>query len=100
MQQTFALLCRTRALAQSRPVDARELFYGRVHSPLHAIAAEAGEADRTVAARMLEAKNDVERALAAEPPAPATVPALDRLLASTEQALRSVEVTTSSCELP
>ena len=100
LQEALAALCRTRGLAENRPGEARQLFYERVHSPLHVIAAGAGDRDRQVAARMLEAKNDVEQAFAKDPPAAATVPALDRLMASTEQALRSVGVTTSTCELP
>ncbi len=100
LQDAYAELCRTRALAATDLPAARNLFFGRVHSPLHAIAQAAEEADRPAAARMLEAKNDVEQALNEHAPATHIAPALDRLLTSTAEALRSVEVTTSNCQVP
>ncbi len=100
LQDTYAELCRTRALAATDLPAARDLFFGRVHSPLHAIAQAAEEVDRPAAASMLEAKNDVERALNEHVPATDTAAALDRLVTSTTEALRSVGVTTSGCEIP
>jgi hypothetical protein len=97
MKTTFTDLCRVQTLAESDVGQARDLFFGRVHSPLHEIAAAAGEADRAVAARLLEAKNDVERAFNQGASEDEAVLAVGRLLPRTEQALRSVGVTTSTC---
>lgn len=97
LRDGYADLCRTRSLAGSDAGEARDFFYGRVHSTLHDIARSAEDADRSVAARMLEAKNDVERSFNTSTPAAETTAALDRLLASTQEALISIGVTTSSC---
>lgn len=97
LQAAFTGLCETRSLAGDDLDEARGQFYGRVHSPLHDIARLAEEADRAVAARMLEAKNDVEQSFNTFAPADATTAALDRLLTRTEEALNSIGVTTSGC---
>lgn len=93
----YADLCETRSLAGGDVEEARGQFYSKVHSPLHDIARKAEEADRAVAARMLEAKNDVEQSFNTSAPADATTAALDRLLTRTAEALNSIGVTTSSC---
>ena len=98
LSDAYSELCDVSAQAGSDVDAARDLFYGRVHSPLHEIARVAGEVDRSVAARLLEAKNDVERAFADDAPAPEVSAALGRLLPRTGQALRSVGVTTSDCD--
>lgn len=98
LKEAYAGLCETRSLVHTDPAAARDLFYGTVHSPLHDIARAAQGADRAVAARMLEAKNDTERAFNTPAPAAETAGALDRLLPRTEEALRSIGVTTSACE--
>ena len=59
-------LCQARAQAR-QPEAAREIFFDRVHQPLHQLAAEAADADRAVAAKLLEAKQAVERDLAEDP---------------------------------
>lgn len=97
LRNAYGDLCRTHALADSDVDEARDLFYGRVHSPLHDIARRAEDSDRSVAARMLEAKNDVEQSFNASAPAARITAALDQLLASTEEALISIGVTTSTC---
>lgn len=97
METVYADLCRVQTLTRADLEEARDLFYGRVHSPLHEIARAAGEVDRTVAARLLEAKNDVEAAFNRRASGSQTAEAVGRLLPQTEQALRSVEVTTSTC---
>lgn len=91
-------LCRTRQLAPANPAGAGDLFFGRVHSPLHVIARAVEEADRPAAARLLEAKNDVERAFNAGAGGAQAAAALDRLLPSLAEALRSVGVTPSTCD--
>jgi len=100
LQDTYDQLCRTRALAVSQVPAARELFFSQVHSPLHLIAQAAQNVDRSVAARMLEAKNDVESVFNSAMSPDDAGAALDRLLPSTAEALRSVGVTTSGCDIP
>ncbi|HYO00249.1 MAG TPA: hypothetical protein VEU28_11295 [Actinomycetota bacterium] len=97
LRTAYADLCRTRSLTDTDLEGARDQFYGEVHSPLHDIAREAEDANRSVAARMLEAKNDVELAFNTSAPAADTADALDRLLVRTEEALISIGVTTSGC---
>jgi hypothetical protein len=97
LKAAYAGLCETRSLVDTDLAGARDLFYGTVHSPLHDIARRAQEADRAVAARMLEAKNDTEQAFNTSAPTADTAGALDRLLPRTEEALRSIGVTTSAC---
>ncbi|MEX0790956.1 MAG: hypothetical protein WD178_09300, partial [Actinomycetota bacterium] len=99
-RDAYSDLCRTRSLAGSDLGGARDLFYGKVHSPLHDIARSAGDADRSAAARMLEAKNDLEQAFNMSAPAAETIDALSRLLTQTREALISIGVTTSSCASP
>ncbi|CAN5772850.1 hypothetical protein BH23ACT12_BH23ACT12_14000 [soil metagenome] len=100
LKSAYSDLCRTRSLAASDAGEARALFYAKVHSPLHDIARRAQAANRSVAARMLEAKNDVEQAFNASAAAAEIGAGLDLLLASTEEALISIGVTTSSCVSP
>lgn len=100
LQDVYADLCRTRALAEPRTAAARDLFFGRVHAPLHLIARASEDQSRPVAARMLEAKNDVEAAFNGEATGRSIAVALERLLTSTAEALRSLGVTTSNCEIP
>lgn len=97
LRTAYSDLCETRSLAGGDVGKARRQFYGKVHSRLHDIAREAEEADRAVAARMLEAKNDVEQSFNTSAPAEDTIAALDRLLTRTAEALNSIGVTTSGC---
>lgn len=99
LDRTYGQLCGVRELAASEVDAARDLFFGQVHSPLHVIAAAAGEQDRRAAARMLEAKNDVESAFNTGASAPDVAGRLDRLLTTTAEALRSVGVSPSTCEI-
>ncbi|MFP5319172.1 MAG: hypothetical protein ACLGI2_12890 [Acidimicrobiia bacterium] len=77
-------LCQARAEA-SQPEAAREIFFDRVHQPLHQLAAEAAGADRAAAAKLLEAKQAVERDFADDPE---LLPGdLDRLTEATRRAI-------------
>lgn len=53
-------LCEARRVASAEPEEAVRLFQDRVHVPLHDIAAQVEEADRAAAAKLLEAKQEVE----------------------------------------
>ncbi len=100
LRTAYLELCGTRTLIEEDAERAGDQFFGRVHSPLHIIAARAQDRDRAVAARMLEAKNDVERSFNDRAPAGETALALDRLLVRTQQALISIGVTPSTCDSP
>ena len=82
--QLYQGLCQARAQA-SQPEAAREIFFDRVHRPLHELATEAAGADRAAAAKLLEAKQAVERDLADDPQ---LLPGdLDRLTEATRRAI-------------
>lgn len=77
-------LCVARARA-SHPAAARTAFFDRAHQPLHGLAAAAARDDRAAAARLLEAKQVVERDLAGD--ASGLAGDLDRLLDATGRAV-------------
>lgn len=77
-------LCVARASA-ARPTAARRAFFDRAHQPIHELAAVVAASDRATAGRLLEAKQSVERDLAAE--ATALAGDLDRLLAAASRAI-------------
>ena len=77
-------LCQTRAEA-AQPAAARGTYFDRVHQPLHELAADAARADRTAAARLLEAKQALERDLAGD--TSLLGDDLDRLLDATRRAI-------------
>lgn len=57
-------LCDASASADMGELDlARQAFYDTAHRPLHQLAAEVADVDRTLAARLLEAKESVESGL-------------------------------------
>lgn len=58
-----AAVCDAQQPADS-PDEARRVFNSQAHGPLHDLARDAVEADRTVAAQLHEAKYRVESALA------------------------------------
>lgn len=63
-------LCSVKAQADAGEVAAaRRTFFDSAHEPLHALASEAALRDRRAAARLLEAKEAVERGFAGPPPA-------------------------------
>jgi len=77
-------LCVTRARA-SQPAAARTAFFDRAHQPLHELAAAVARDNRAAAARLLEAKQLVERDLAGD--AIGLAGDLDRLLDATRRAI-------------
>lgn len=75
---------------------ARDIFYDRAHSGLHILADELTEADRSLAADLLRAKNAVEGSL--EPPIHAQAAShLDELLRVSQIALESLGAPYSPC---
>ncbi len=85
----YAGLCAARSAAAAGSVPAaRQAFFDRAHQPLHELASDAADADRAVAARLLEAKEAVEAGLSQ--PGPSFVSDLDRLLAATASAAEAV----------
>lgn len=77
-------LCVARARA-SQPAAARTAFFDSAHQPIHELAAAAARDDRAAAARLLEAKQVVERDLAGD--ASGLAGDLDRLLDATGRAI-------------
>lgn len=77
-------LCEARARA-TQPAAARTAFFDRAHQPIHELAAAAAQEDRAAAARLLEAKQVVERDLAGD--ASGLAGDLDRLLTTTGRAI-------------
>lgn len=91
-------LCEAAAAAATEPEDAERIFQDQVHVPLHELAAEVGEADRAVAARLLEAKDSVESALEAPPiRADALEDDLSELLDATIAGVRTIEMEAPTC---
>ncbi len=82
--ELYQNLCQARAQAR-QPEAAREIFFDRVHQPLHELATETAGADRAAAAKLLEAKQAVERDLAHDPEA--LRGDLDRLAEATRRAI-------------
>lgn len=70
------------------PAEAAGIFDRDAHGPLHELAARVAERDRRAAARLLQAKNAVERA--ADEPGADLQPRLDELVAATRDALVAV----------
>jgi hypothetical protein len=80
-----------RAEERARAGDAagaRREFLDNAHDPLHRLAAEAAERDRAAAARLLEAKQGVERSL--DQGSPGLAEGLGALRSATAEALRVV----------
>lgn len=82
-------LCRSSESAAGGDVTGAErVFADTVHGPLHDIAREAAASDRTLSARLLEAKEAVEHDLESPPSDPAALgPDLVRLGSTTRAAL-------------
>ena len=77
-------LCQTRVRA-ARAETARDTFFDRVHEPLHQLANDVARTDRAAAARLLEAKEAVERDLAGD--GSSLRADVDRLLEATRRAI-------------
>lgn len=75
--------------AAGQPDQARQLFFDEIHQPLHQLADETADADRTVAAQLLEAKQAVEAALDANTSSLGAD--LDRLADTTHAALVTLD---------
>lgn len=77
--------------------EARASF-APAHDPLHELARELQSADaRTVAARLLEAKQRVEAAVADELPLPDLAPRLEELLTAVTEATTELDRPTPTC---
>lgn len=67
---------------------AREEFHDTVHQPLHDLAAETSDVDRTVAAALLEAKESIESGFASDD-GPMLKATIDELVVAVDEALRA-----------
>jgi hypothetical protein len=77
---------------------ARTTFYDRSHDALHDIARDLDPVDRAAAGRLLEAKQQVEAGLDADPPPPGLAADLDRLAGVTRAGLALLDVDVPPCE--
>lgn len=83
-------LCAAEELVRTDPAAAADIFRQKVHGPLHELADRATKADRSIAAKLLEAKYEVESATGKYPPTDQLAPALTELNRQAAAALRSV----------
>lgn len=86
------------AVRDAEGVEATEdAFYGRVHTELHTLADDVVEADPSVGARLLEAKNRVEAGLGEGLAEPQLEERLDVLITEAHTASEVVERPASDC---
>jgi hypothetical protein len=77
--------------------EARQVFQDQSHAYLHQLAAELQEQDRSLAAELLEAKQQVERALQAGGDAELLTDLISRLRVVVETALASMGMANVGC---
>lgn len=99
LTDAVAGICDARAAAEAGNVeDAETIFVNRAHQALHVIAAAVEDEDREQAARVLEAKQAVERLLfEEEADADALATALDELDSAATEALATLKITAVTC---
>jgi hypothetical protein len=91
-------LCDAGETAERRPAKAERTFYDHAHQPLHELADESAGADRAVAARLLESKNEVEAVLEEVPPdGERLAAAINALAIETGSAMQALEMEAPSC---
>ena len=86
-----ALCAARRDVARGDVARARDRFHADAHQPLHDLAAETAQADRPVAARLLEAKEAVEAGLGRA--SPTLADDLSRLASATRDAVAATGAT-------
>ncbi|MGI8777058.1 MAG: hypothetical protein ACR2LJ_06640 [Acidimicrobiales bacterium] len=91
-------LCLARSQADTDPNSVRGTFYDRSHEAVHTIARELEAVDRSLAARLLEAKEAVEVDVNAEPLAPTLATDLDRLIDAARRGLARLSVPARACQ--
>jgi hypothetical protein len=89
-------LCAATVEADTDTSEARRLFFDGAHQPLHELADETAERDRTVAARLLRAKQAVESDFETDTAHVAS--ALAELTDATDEALRVLDRPGLNCE--
>lgn len=90
-------LCAMRTTFANDIEKANGVFYDQTHEELHVIAAATEEKDRTVAARLLQAKEKVEADLTDLQVPDTFVEDVDALLSATQDALRTIGVSVPGC---
>ncbi len=91
-------LCAATVAADADTSEARQLFFDGAHQPLHELADETAERDRTVAARLLRAKQAVESDFETDTAHVAS--ALAELVKAADAALRVLDRPGVDCEQP
>ena len=91
-------VCRALGAAKTGDTDeARTVFDDEAHGPLHDLSAQVDDEDRAIAARLLEAKQAVESAVAEKAGVDELRPALEKLAAATADAVTEVEGEPGPC---
>lgn len=90
-------LCTARDQARTDVKKARTTFYDRSHDALHDIARDLDPVDRATSGRLLEAKQQVETGLDADPPPAGLVDDLQRLADVTRAGLARLDVDVPPC---
>jgi len=90
-------LCLARSQAGTDPKSVRGTFYDRSHEVLHTLARTLDPIERSLAARLLEAKESVEADVNAQPLPPTLVADLDHLIDVTHQVLDRLSVPAIPC---
>lgn len=91
-----AATCTARDAAED-PDAAQATFLDRVHVPLHVIAVAVEDEDRSLSARLLEAKQDVEEELAEKADPEVLESAFDELIEVTAAALNALDISADTC---
>ncbi|HEX9890025.1 MAG TPA: hypothetical protein VGA69_11140 [Nitriliruptorales bacterium] len=92
---TVSALCQ--ALSAEDRGTAAVAFWSGAHASLHDLASEVVQVDRAEANDLLLAKNAVESLLREQAPTDEVREGIDRLLASTQDAVRALERTPATC---
>ncbi|MDQ6799125.1 MAG: hypothetical protein M3011_14105 [Actinomycetota bacterium] len=90
-------LCLARSLADTDPGSVPGTFYDRSHEALHTLARTLEPIDRSLAARLLEAKESVEADVNAKPLLPTVGADLDHLIDVTRQVLERLSIPAVPC---
>jgi hypothetical protein len=97
LREAAAAICTASERAANNHRAARQMFYDRAHDRLHDLARLVQQTDRVRAARLLEAKERVERDLAVGATPERLAGDLDRLLAAVKTALTTISITPPGC---
>lgn len=96
LQGAITAMCTSRNEVED-PEAAEITFQDRAHQPLHLVATAVEDEDRALAARMLEAKQDVEEEFAGEADPAELEERLNGLIEVTAEALTALGIPSDTC---